>query len=233
MLPQEAITKNPVETRSYVRERPAIAAEVTVRLWSQDELAERTWDQGIAAMESEKETWPADQERPYARLLSALRANSLIERQDAVKSLARLGHSAVEPLLTTLANDHELVAEDAAEALAAIGDAHVVAPLIDYCLRYRPTGGYRNDPHAGFEEQRRATDWLRPLGVLVERVQSTIVPEDLRRLASLEDQEFLLHVDYDTPGYGNGSDEFVVKLNFAAVRNLAAAEQRRRGKVVG
>jgi hypothetical protein len=184
-------------------------------------------------MESEKEKWPADQERIYARLLVALRADSLIERQEAVKSLATLGRRAVEPLLTTLANDHELVAADAADALAAIGDAHIVAPLIDYCLRYKPTGGYRNDPHAGFEEQRRAIDWVGPLRVLVERVNSTIEPEDLRRLASLEDQEFYLHVDYDTPGYGNGSDDFVVKLDFARVRDLAAAEQRRRGKVVG
>jgi hypothetical protein len=198
-----------------------------------EELTERSGHQGIGAMESDKEKWPADQERTYARLLIALRADSLMERQEAVKSLARLGGRAVEPLLSTLANDHELVAADAAEALAAIGDAHVVAPLIDYCLRYQPRGGYRNDPHAGFEEQRRVIDRVRPLGALVERVKSTIEAEDLRRLACLEDQEFCLHVDYDTPGYGNGSDDFVVKLDFAGVRGLAAAEQRRRGAGVG
>jgi hypothetical protein len=182
-------------------------------------------------MESEKEKWPVDDERAYARLLVALRADSLFDRKEAVKALAQLGgRRAVEPLLTTLTNDHEFVASEAAEALAAIGDARTVAPLIDYCLRYKPEGGYRNDPHAPYEEQRRMRDWIRPLAVLVERVVGGIVPEDLRRLASLDDQEFYLHVDYDTPGYGTGSDDFVVKLDFSRVRELAATEQRRRAK---
>jgi hypothetical protein len=180
-------------------------------------------------MGSEKEKSPVDEERAYARLSAALRADSLFDRQEAVKALAQLGgRRAVEPLLSTLANDHELVASEAAAALAAIGDARTVAPLIDYCLRYKPEGSYRNNPQAPYEEQRRGRDWIRPLAVLVERVVGGIVPEDLNRLAGLGDQEFHLHVDYDTPGYGTGSDDFVVKLDFSRVRDLAATEQRRR-----
>jgi hypothetical protein len=180
-------------------------------------------------MGREQEKWPVDEERTYARLLVALRADSLFDRQEAVKALAQLGgRKAVEPLLTTLTNDHELVALEAAATLSAIGDARTVAALIDYCLRYKPEGGYRNNPQAPYEEQRRVRNCVRPLTVLVERVVAGIVPEDLRRLASLDDQEFYLHVDYDTPGYGTGSDDFVVKLDFSRVRELAATEQRRR-----
>jgi hypothetical protein len=180
-------------------------------------------------MGREQEKWPVDEERTYARLLVALRADSLFDRQKAVKALAQLGgRRAVEPLLITLANDHEFVTSEAAEALSAIGDARTVAPLIDYCLRYKPEGSYRNNPNAPYEEQRRVRDWVRPLAVLVERVVGGIVPEDLSRLASLDDREFYLHVDYDTPGYGTGSDDFVVKLDFSPVRELAATEQRRR-----
>jgi HEAT repeats len=112
---------------------------------------------GAQAMGSEKEKGPVDEERAYARLSAALRADSLFDRQEAVKALAQLGgRRAVEPLLTALANDHELVASVAAEALAAIGDARTVAALIDHCLRYKPEGSYRNNPQAPYEEQRRA-----------------------------------------------------------------------------
>ena len=163
-------------------------------------------------------------------LQKALNSGDAYERRQAVAALAKMGdRRANEPLLIAVRDTDEDVSEAAAAALAAIGDGRAVGPLIDYCARYTPTGRYFNDPLAPDGERYRAKEWVRPLVVLVEREAANIAATDLRRLAGLENQVFHLRVDYDSPAYGDGADNFSVVLDYAPVRDLATKEFRRRG----
>jgi HEAT repeat protein len=165
-------------------------------------------------------------------LLELLNTGDAYERREAVTVLARIGdRRTIEPLVTAVRDTDDRVIEAAAAALAAIGDARAVDPLIDYCARYTPEGRYLNDPLAPNGERDRAARWIRPLAALVERETVNIAAKDLRRLAELEDRVFHLRVDYDTPGYGYGADNFSVVLDYSPVRDLAAKELRRRGRV--
>jgi HEAT repeat protein len=162
-------------------------------------------------------------------LLGTLKAGDYKSRLAAVTGLARFEAShALRPLVEALMDADQEVAAAAAEGLAQMGEAEAIGPLIDRCARYAPTGGYRNDPNAPYGEQARAHDWLKPLEALVKSAASEITTDDLHRLAGLQDITFNLRVDYDTPGYGDGADDFTVTLNYLQLRDLAKDILRRR-----
>ncbi len=167
-------------------------------------------------------------ERVRKPLLESLQNGDSAVRQQVVHALGLIGKKlAVEPLILALRDED--VAGLAASVLSKIGDPRAIKPLIEHCLRYSPKGGYRNDPRAPGYEQDAATSWVSPLETLIERSAADIAPEVLRQLAGLSDKKYHLSVNYDTPGYGYGSDNFVVVLDFSQVRHLATQELRRRG----
>lgn len=148
-------------------------------------------------------------------------------KQRAVKALSLIDDRRAVDLLI-LALKYEDVAEEAATALGQVGDARAIKPLIEHCLHYSPQGGYENNPNAPYYEQARADLWVKPLEILIQRSADHATPGDLRQLAGLSDKQYYLRVDYNTPGYGDGADDFVVVLNFAKVSRLAMHELRRR-----
>jgi len=167
-------------------------------------------------------------ERVRESLLESLQNGDGALRQQSVKALGLVGGQlAVELLIQSLKNED--VAEAAAMALCQIGDARAIKPLIEHCLRYSPKGSYWDDPGAPSYEQGRADQRVNPLEEFIERSAADIAPEDLRQMATLSDKVYDLRVDYDTPGYGDGADDFVVMLKFSQVRHLAVQELHRRG----
>jgi hypothetical protein len=141
---------------------------------------------------------------------------------------ARVHLEGIERLILALKAKDERAAEQAAAVLGTSGHPKALKPLIDYCLLYSPLGGYRNDPGAPYGEQARIRARVGPLEELVKLSARQLAEEDLQTLHSLNDSSFFLRVDYDTPGYGSGADDFTVVLNFARIRDLAARESRRR-----
>jgi HEAT repeat protein len=168
-------------------------------------------------------------ERAHEPLLESLRNGDEYVRWRAVTALDLIGdRRAVEALIPALKDGDARVQEETAAVLAKIGDTRAVKPLIDYCLRYSPEGGYRNDPTAPSYEQDRATRWVSPLESLVRRSVTEISSADLQELLCLEDKKYHLRVEYDSPGYGDGADNFMVMLDFSKVRDMATMESRRR-----
>lgn len=171
-----------------------------------------------------------DWEAARPALLDAARLDNLFVARDAVATLVTVGGKrAVEPLLEALADPQEHVAEPAALALAQMGDIRAVGPLLAYSRRYQPIGGYKNDPNAPYGEKSRAEEATAPLVQLLERNISRVPPDVLETLARQEDRRFGLSVEYDTPAYGDGRDDFTVLQSFARVRQLAEGERHRRG----
>lgn len=167
-------------------------------------------------------------ERVYQPFLESLQNGDNAVKQQAVKALGLIGgRPAVEMLILALKDED--IAEAAAMVLGESGDARAIKPLIEHCLRYSPEGGYWNDPNAPFYEQGRATQWVNPLESLIKCSAVDITTEDLRQLTGLSDKTYHLRVDYDTPGYGDGADDFVVVLDFSRIRHLAAQELHHRG----
>jgi HEAT repeat protein len=168
-------------------------------------------------------------ERAHEPLLESLRNGDEDVRCQAVTALGLIGdRRAVEALIPALKDADARVQEETAAVLAKIGDTRAVRPLIDYCLRYSPEGGYRNDPTAPSYEQDRATRWMSPLEALISRSVTEISSADLQELLALEDKKYHLRVEYDSPGYGDGADDFMVMLDSSRVRDMATKESRRR-----
>lgn len=154
------------------------------------------------------------------------------DKECKFQAIAVLGmfkeRGAAEALISALKDGDRNVAQAAATSLAKVGGASAVKPLIDYCLSYEPEGGYRNNPNAPSGEKSRAKQWVLPLEELIKRVRVDVAPEDLELLSALSNKEYYLSVEYDTPGYGDGRDDFSVVLDFSKVRNMAEKESRRR-----
>lgn len=162
-------------------------------------------------------------------LQEALSAGDSDLRCNAVIALKQVGGCrATASLIGALADDDSRVAGTAASALAEVGDAHAVAPLIDYCLGFDPGSGYLNDPTRPTIVMQTADTLVGLLVALVQRQIGEISYEDLRKLAELRDRKFKMRVDYDSPAYGQGADDYVIALDFSRVRELAERERHRR-----
>jgi hypothetical protein len=214
------------DDRTAVREATAAALDAMGWLPSNDgeraqhAIAGQRWDQ-LARLD-----WDAAR----AALAEALRSCDGAVREKAVVSLAEIGgRRAFDPLVGVLADADDHVANTAALALARMDDVRAVVPLLEHSRRYAPTGGYRNNPRAPQGEQIRADRATEPLVQLLKRTIAQVAPDVLRTLARQEDRRFDLSVEYDTPGYGDGSDDFAIVQSFARVRGLANEECGRRG----
>jgi len=191
---------------------PAARAGYEVAAERFDQLASSDWDQARAP------------------LLKALRGADFLEARKLLVEIKRIGgRRAVAPLAEILALVEDDPGQEIANALADLGDARAVEPLMAFAARYRPQGGYRNDPRAPYGEKTRAAASVKPLARLVQTAAGAIDADLLRKLAALTDTTYDLEVEYNTPGYGDGSDAFSVAQSFADVRALAQAELRRRG----
>jgi HEAT repeat protein len=167
-------------------------------------------------------------ERVAQPLLNSLHVKSAKGRDKIVTALGAIGGPhAVDALLEALKDEDEFVQDSAARALSKVGDARAVMPLVEYCLRYS-LKSHANDPHAPQGEQKDASERVSTLQVLVAASVTRIAPGDLEQLLALKDKEYRGRVEYNTPGYGDGADEYTVVLSFSNVRDLAARESLRR-----
>lgn len=212
--PSEEVRTSAAAALDAIGHRPTDPAGKARRL-----AAQRRWDE-LAALGWETASGP---------LLSMLKNGDGKSRRDAVAGLVHFGvQNAQEPLIGALTDADQEISTAAAEALARLGSVQAIGALADRCAGYAPTGGYRNDPHAPQHEQARADEWVKPLETLVKSAASSISAADLRRLAAMPDQVFNLSVEYDTPGYGDGADDFTVICDLSRVRRLAADILRQR-----
>jgi HEAT repeat protein len=209
------------------RVRTAAAAALDALGWQPGDEAARV--RYFLAQERWEELAQLGWERVREPLMESMRSPDESVRSQVVAALGRIDdRHALEPLIAALQDKDEYVAAAAAALLGKRGDVRACKPLIDYSLRYLPEGGYRNDPTAPGGEQGRADAWVGPLEELLKNAATKMTAEDLSALLSLEDKTYHLRVEYDTPGYGYGADDFVVGLEFSRVRKLAAKESRRR-----
>ncbi len=208
--------------------REAAAAALDAVGWLPSNATERA--QHAVAGQRWDQLARVDWEAARAALVEALRSSDGWVRDQAVATLAEIGgRRAFESLVGVLTHPQDYLANAAALALARIDDVRAVVPLLDYCRRFELTGGYRNNPGAPYEEKARADRATEPLVQLLKRTVAQVAPDVLKTLAAQEDRRFYSSVEYDTPGYGDGRDDFEVVQSFARVRRVAGKECSRRG----
>ena len=163
-------------------------------------------------------------------LVKALNDRCGYVQQNAATALGLIGGmDQVEPLIAALENGDSCARQEAATALGRLADVRAIGPLVRYCLDYRPEGCYRNDPTAPVQERDQAAGRVEALTAILSRAVGEVSTEQLLTLAALEDTSYHLRVEYDTPGYGDGADDFAAGLDFDQVRRLATQELARRG----
>jgi hypothetical protein len=111
--------------------------------------------------------------------------------------------------------------------LSELGDQ--LLEVREYVRNSPPRGQYWNDPTLEYEERRNRARPVEAIDKIVARSANTIALEDLRTLSKLEDLHYGFSISYDTPGYGDGRDEFDIDIDVSAIRQRAAAELARRG----
>jgi HEAT repeat protein len=160
--------------------------------------------------------------RALEPLAKALRDPSM--RSEAVSALREIGDPAATPALT------EALAEapQAVEVLGEIGDARAVGALVRHFLQYKGTTEYRNNPNAPYMERADASRPIDALQRILERHAREATLEDLQSVAALQNRGYSIRVDYDTPAYGDGADDYYVEIDTAVVRQLAQQEMERR-----
>jgi|GEM_PF-4800780 len=136
----------------------------------------------------------------------------------------------INELLEVLTDNDSVVSTNSAKVLSELCDARSVKPMIDHALRYRSRGGYKNNPNAPYDEKFAAEDWIKPLKLLVKCCINNIALEELNLLAGLKDLEYSISVEYNSSSYGEGYDDYNIKISFSEVRDVANAELKRRAQ---
>jgi HEAT repeat protein len=165
-----------------------------------------------------------DGPRAVTALLEVLQDKDYLVRDEAATALGRIGNPrATQALIACLGS-----VPAAAVALGEIGDTEALVPLIRYYPEQRTDVSYRNNPHAPQELKGQVSVPIEALEKILQRSAASASIEDLLVAASLEDLQHHIRVDYDTPGYGDGADEYTITIDLAKVRRLAAEELERR-----
>jgi HEAT repeat protein len=186
-------------------------------------------------------------------LIACLRSRDAFVRGSAAKSLGALrDRRAVKPLLALIVPGSvsldvlgalgalgdpsataSLVAvmreEPAAlDALGGCGDAQAIPPLIAFIRDPPRSPQYWNNPQAQWEEQGVRRRPVEALEKILARDAASASTADLETLAGMADLEYHGSIHYDTPGYGDGSDDFFVRTDLSLVRQRARDELTRR-----
>jgi HEAT repeat protein len=145
-------------------------------------------------------------------------------RSEAVSALREIGDpSATAALIEMLAET-----EQAVDVLGELGDSRAMAPLVQYFLKPRTVPEYRNNPTAPQMERADASRPIDALQKILERHAQEAAVEDLRQVAALQNRGYHMRVEYDTPAYGDGADDYYVEIDVSQVRQLAQQELQRR-----
>jgi HEAT repeat protein len=167
-------------------------------------------------------------------------------RYKALGGLVALGATVVEPLCLALQDQNGYTRRFAAEALARIGDRRAVVPLVIalqesevYVQRYVAGALARvGDARAvaplriALGKPEIAQEALHALQAVLERTAGTVPIDDLRRVASLEDDGRAVVEVPDTDGGYLSWEQVEQWLDCRPVKQLARQELRRRGLAV-
>jgi HEAT repeat protein len=149
-------------------------------------------------------------------LCHALQDQDAYTRRFAAEALARIGDPrAVVPLVVALQESEVYVQRYVAGALAKVGDARAVAPL---CI--------------ALGKPEIAREALHALRAVLERTAGAVPIDDLRRVASLEDDGHAVVEVPDTDGGYLSWERVEQWLDCRPVKQLARQELGRRGLAV-
>lgn len=200
------------------------------------------------------EGWHNESEDKIGPLMGMLRDGSkdrpnrgqFPPRHQAVAGLVALGDAAVEPLCQALRDPDGYTRRFAAEALSRIGDPRAVMPLIRafqesevYVQRHVAYALAKvGDTRAvvplatALGQLNVAREALSALCDVLKRTADTVSIDDLRRVASLEDEGLAVIEVPDTDGGYLAWNEVEERLDYRPVKQLARLELERRGQAV-
>jgi HEAT repeat protein len=212
------------DVRAAVREEAAKALDAMG--WRADTASQKT------LYFLARHNWDSIADLGWGNVGPAL-VNSLKNGDDRVKENVvtalsqftdRPAHEALMPAL-----QYPRVADQAAESLAKLGGTWAIAPLVEYAKGYCPKGGgYFNDPYGAEAERDIAKKRVQYVKSIVKRWRGELSPEELKRLLALEDQTFEVRLEWNTPGYGQGTSEARIVLDFSVIRLMVEQELRER-----
>ena len=169
-------------------------------------------------------------ERSIDGLVNVLDDDNEEIRNTAMGILARIGDErAIEPMLSMIATDQTWLHAVGLDALGRIGDERAIGPLIDYICKHKgsDTEVY-NNPTAPHTEQQAALRPVKALESVLRRSASTAAKADLEKAAAMQDHSYDLRVNYDSPMYGDGADDYTIEVDLSKVRSLAQNELAKR-----
>ena len=151
-------------------------------------------------------------------------------RDTALGILARIGDErVVEPILSMIAIDQTWLHPIALDALGRIGDERAIGPLIDYLCKHKGSDiEVDNNPTAPYSEQQAASRPVKALEKVFRRSAPAATERDLKKAAALQDHSYSLRVNYDSPMYGDGADDYIIEVDLSEVRSLAQEELAKR-----
>lgn len=164
-------------------------------------------------------------------------------RYQALTGLVALGAAAVEPLCLALQDEDGYTRRFAAAALARIGDARAVIPLVAalrtsevYVQRYVAGAlAVVGDAQAvgplclALGQPDIAREALHALRAVLERTAGHVPSDDLRLVASLEDDGHAVVEVPDTDGGYLSWERVEQRLDYRPIKQLARQELERRG----
>jgi HEAT repeat protein len=205
-------------------------------------------------MERNTEGWHSESEDAVGPLMDMLRDGSkdhpnrgqFPPRRQAVAGLVALGTAAIEPLCQALQDPNGYTRRFAAEALSRIGDSRAVVPLVRalqesevYVQRHvayalAKVGDARAVAplYSALGKPNVAQEALSALHAVLKQTAGTVSIDDLRRVASLEDDGLAVIEVPDTDGGYLAWNEVEERLDYRPVKQLARQELERRGLVV-
>jgi HEAT repeat protein len=210
--PEETVRMTAVKALSLVADARAVDALIAV--FEDADPCVRPW--AASALGKTRDI------RAVGPLVKALQDPAT--RSEAISALREIGDPNATIALT------EVLAEtpQAVEVLGEIGDARAVEPLVRYFLQHRGTTEYRNNPNAPHMETADASRPIDALQKILERHAQEATLEDLQQVAVLQNRGYSIRVDYDSPAYGDGADDYYVEIDTVAVRQMAQQEIKRR-----
>jgi HEAT repeat protein len=129
---------------------------------------------------------------------------------------------ALEPMLDLVNSDDSSSQGSAVIALGRIGDERAIRPVIEYiCANKHEDQEAWNNPNAVYGVQESATKPVKALEAILERSADRASKADLKAVLRLEDYTFNFCINYDSSAYGDGTDDYTIKMDFSRARALA------------
>ncbi len=146
-------------------------------------------------------------------------------RTRAIDILGQAGdEQANDAMLGVLINGTAATRPAAIKILERIGDQRAIRPIIDF-IQSNPMkdGEAWNDPTALQHVDKTPCKAIETLNRILRRTAEQAGAKDLQEVLTLEDYTVSFRINYDSPAYGDGADDYDFEMDFSSCRELAQA----------